>query len=144
MKEPNPAELDRDLGAAIAHVMGEALVALAAGCEIHLAVDPCPGGKSFEGVCWVRHPAGETPAPLKRAIGVAGCVAELAYLHGSPNEIEASEVFDKLQSSERIAGGITLDEATYALRALRSRWSLVIGEVERMSPQILSNTHRIH
>jgi hypothetical protein len=135
--------MSHDLEAAIAHVVGQGVVALAAGCEIHLSVDPHPSGKSFDGNCWVRNPHGEISAQLKRVIGVAGRIAELALERGSPDDLESAEVFYTLQSAVT-AEAFTLADVALALDALRSRWALVTGEVARMSPQIMSNIPRIH
>lgn len=114
--------LQHDLGAAIAHVVGQGVVALSAGCEIHLAVDPHPGGKSFNGNCWIRHPAGEIPGPLRRAIAVAGGLAELAFERGAPEEIEPVDAFRKLRSGElalsaseaAMSNGFTLADVVHA------------------------------
>lgn len=141
------ADLLKSLVTTITHVVGQGVVALAAGCEIHLAVDPRPGGKSFDGTCWVRHPAGDLPDRLRRAIDVAGYIAELALERGSPDELDAAEVFDMLQSGElsaHLTDGITLADVAYSLDVLRPRWALVTAEMVRMSPHILSNTHRTH
>lgn len=144
--------LQHDLGAAIAHVVGQGVVALSAGCEIHLAVDPHPGGKSFDGSCWIRHPAGEIPGPLRRAIAVAGGLAELAFERGAPEEIEPVDAFHKLRSGElalsaseaAMSDGFTLADVEFTLDVLCAKWAIVSDEVSRMSPQILSNTHRTH
>lgn len=132
-----------DLNLTIAHVVGQGVVALAAGCEIHLSVDPHPGGKSFDGNCWVRNPGGEISAPLKRVIGVAGRIAELALERGSPDDLEAAEVFYTLQSAAT-AEAFTAVDVALALETLRSRWALVTDEVARMAPQIMNNTHLTH
>lgn len=144
--------LQHDLGAAIAHVVGQGVVALSAGCEIHLAVDPHPGGKSFNGNCWIRHPAGEIPGPLRRAIAVAGGLAELAFERGAPEEIEPVDAFRKLRSGEvalsaseaAMSDGFTLADVEFTLDVLCAKWAIVSDEVSRMSPQILSNAHRTH
>lgn len=144
--------LQHDLGAAIAHVVGQGVVALSAGCEIHLAVDPHPGGKSFDGSCWIRHPAGEIPGPLRRAIAVAGGLAELAFERGAPEEIEPVDAFRKLRSGEvalsaseaAMSDGFTLADVEFTLDVLCAKWAIVSDEVSRMSPQILSNAHRAH
>ncbi|OHE89028.1 MAG: hypothetical protein A2213_06160 [Lysobacterales bacterium RIFOXYA1_FULL_68_6] len=78
---------------------------------------------------------------------MAGCVAALAFTRGSPEELEAVDVFDKLQSGEitlsaadaAMAEGFTLADVESALDTLRPRWALVVDEVARMSPQILNN-----
>lgn len=145
-------DIQRDLEATIAHVVGQGVVALSAGCEIHLAVDPHPGGKSFNGNCWVRRPSGELPDSLRRSIAVAGKLAALAFERGAPEEIEPVEAFDKLQSGElalsaseaAMSNGFTLADVVHALNVLSARWAIVADEVMRMSPHILSNTHRIH
>lgn len=133
-----------DLDSAIAHVVGQGVVALSAGCEIHLAINPHPGGEFYEGNCWVRHPSGELPGRLKQAIGVAGGIAELALERGTPGELDAAEVFDRLQSSSRITEDFTLADVAHSLNVLCSRWALVIDEVARMAPQITNNTHLTH
>ncbi len=140
-------DLQRDLEATIAHVVGQGVVALSAGCEIHLAVNPHPRGESYEGNCWVRNPHGDLCEHQRRLIALAGCVAALAFTRGSPEELEAVDVFDKLQSGEitlsaadaAMAEGFTLADVESALDTLRPRWALVVDEVARMSPQILNN-----
>ncbi|QLQ01740.1 MAG: hypothetical protein HZY77_01505 [Thiobacillus sp.] len=145
-------DLQRDLGATIAHVVGQAVVARAAGCDIHLAVDLHSDGGHFEGECWVRHPDGELPEHAKRPLGVAGCLASLAFLRGSPDELDAAELFDQLQAGEvhlspadaQMAEGFTLADVAHALDTLRARWPVVADEVVRMSPQILNNIATTH
>jgi len=146
------ADLRRDLNATLAHVVGQAAVALALGCEIHLAVEAHPSGEHFEGSCYVRRPGGEFPAELRRPLGVAGILATLAFLRGSPDEVEPVGVFDRLQSGElelsatdaSMAEGYTLADVVFALDALRTRWPAVADEVERMAPFILHGGQRLN
>lgn len=145
-------DLQRDLGATIAHVVGQGVVARAAGCEIHLAVALHPDGGHFQGECWVRHPDGELSEHAKRPLGVAGCLAALAFLRGSPDELDAAELFDQLQAGDlrlsaedaEMAEGFTLADVAHALDTLRARWPVVVDEVVRMSPQILDNIATTH
>lgn len=146
------ADLHRDLSLTIAHVVGQGVVALSAGCEIHLAVAPYPGGQSFNGGCWVRHPAGDLPDSQRRSIALAGWLASLAFERGAPEEIEAVEAFDQLQAGEirlssddaRMAEGFTLADVAFALDVLCDRWPIITDEVARMAPIILNHTIRIH
>lgn len=146
------ASADQDIDLTIAHVVGQGVVALSAGCEIHLAVNSHPGGLSFEGNCWVRHPSGDLPDSLRRSIAVAGGLASLAFERGAPEEIEPVDAFDKLQAGEirmsatdaEMADGFTLADVAFALDVLSDRWAIIADEVARMSPCILNNTIRIH
>lgn len=146
------ASADQDIDLTIAHVVGQGVVALSACCEIHLAVNPHPGGLSFEGNCWVRHPSGDLPDSLRRSIAVAGGLASLAFERGAPEEIEPLEAFDKLQAGAirmspadaEMAEGFTFADVTFALDVLCDRWPIIADEVARMSPVILSNIHRLH
>lgn len=146
------ADLRHDLDTILAHVVGQAVVALAIGCEIHLAVEPHPSGKFYEGNCWARHPGGELPKELQRTLGIAGLVSTLAYLDGSPHEVDADDVFDRLQAGElefsaadaALAEGYTLADVVFALDVLRARWSVVADEIERMAPSILHGGHRLN
>lgn len=93
---------------------------------------PCsgehPSGKCFGGNCWARHPGGELPKELQRTLGIAGLVSTLAYLDGSPHDIEADDVFDRLQAGEFefseadavLAEGYTLADVVFALDVLRT------------------------
>ena len=145
-------DLQRDLDATIAHVVGQGVVALSVGCEIHLRVDPHPSGEFFEGHCWVRHPEGDLSDQLRRPLGLAGCVSALAFLRGSPEEIEAVEVFDRLQAGEitlsaddaAMAEGFTLADVCFALGVLRTRWATVEGEVGYMAPKIMQDVNHFH
>lgn len=147
-----PAYLHQDLDATIAHVVGQGVVALALGCEIHLAVEPHPSGKFFEGTCYARHPGGELPRELSRPLGVAGLVSTLAFLRGSPEEVDPDDVFDRLQSGElelsaadaSTAEGFTLADVAFALDVLRTRWPVVEQEVEYMAPIILHGGQRLN
>lgn len=144
--------LQRDLDATLAHVVGQSVVALALGCEIHLAVEPHPSGKFFEGNCWARHPSGELPEQLRRALGVAGLVSTFVFLHGSPHEVEADELFDRLQAGElefsaadaALTEGYTLADVAFALDVLRVRWPVVVDEIERMAPCILHGNQKLN
>lgn len=146
------ADLRHDLDTTLAHVIGQAVVALAMGCEIHLAVEPHPSGKFYEGNCWARHPGGELPKELLRPLGIAGLVSTLAFLGGSPHDIEADDVFDRLQAGElefsaadaALAEGYTLADVVFALDVLRARWPVVADEIERMAPSILHGGHRLN
>ncbi|MDZ7594411.1 MAG: hypothetical protein U0932_07145 [Thiobacillus sp.] len=146
------ADLRQDLDLTIAHVVGQGVVALSAGCEIKLSVERHPGRESFGGDCWVRHPAGDLPDSLRRSVAIAGCLASLALKRGAPEEIDLVEAFDKLQSGElalsetdaAMAEGLTLSDVAFVLDALSDRWAIVIDEVEHMSPHILNNTIRTH
>lgn len=146
------AELRRDLDVTLAHVIGQAVVALAIGCEIHLAVEKHPSGKFFEGNCWARHPGGELPKELQRTLGIAGLVSMLAYLGGSPHDVEADDLFDRLQAGEFefseadavLAEGYTLADVVFALDVLRARWPVVAEEIEHMAPSILHGGHRLN
>ncbi|KVW93338.1 hypothetical protein [Thiobacillus denitrificans] len=146
------ADLQHDLNLTIAHVVGQGVVAISAGFEIHLAVNCHPGGQSFDGSCWVRNPAGDLPESLRRSVAVAGCLSSLAFNRGAPEEIEPVEAFGKLQSGElalsetdaAMAEGLTLSDVAFALDVLNGRWAIVVDEVERMSPHILNNTIQTH
>jgi hypothetical protein len=139
--------LRRDLNATIAHVVGQGVVALASGCEFHFAVDPHPSGQFFEGVCWVRNPSGEMPGHVKRPVALAGLIAQMALLRGSPQHVEAVDVFNKLQSGDLalsaadrdMADGFTLSDVAFALDVLRDRWHLVEQEIVSMAPKILQH-----
>jgi len=145
-------ELQRDLDATLAHVVGQSVVALALGCEIHIAVEPHPSGQFFEGNCWARHPGGELPEQLRRPLGIAGLVSTFAFLHGSPHEVEADDLFDRLQAGElefsagnaALAEGYTLADVVFALDVLRIRWPVVEDEIERMSPCILHGNQKLN
>ena len=145
-------DLRRDLNATIAHIVGQGAIASAMGCEIKLAVDLHPSGEFFEGNCWVRNPAGELSEHLRRPLGLAGCLSSLAFLRGSPSEVEAAEVFDKLKSGEialspadaEMAEGFSLADVEFALNVLRANWQTVAGEVEQMSPEIMPDVNRFH
>lgn len=146
------ANANQDLNLTIAHVVGQGVVALSAGCEIHMAVNPQPGGQSFDGGCWVRHPAGDLSDSMRRSIAVAGGLASLAFERGAPEEIEPVDAFDKLQAGAirmspadaEMAEGFTFADVTFALDVLCDRWPIITDEVARMSPVILSNIHRLH
>lgn len=146
------ADLQHDLNLTIAHVVGQGVVALSAGCEIKLSVDRHPSRESFGGDCWVRYPVGDLPDSLRRSIAVAGCLSSLAFKRGAPDEIDLVEAFDKLKSGElamseaeaAMSEGFTLSDVAFALDALNDRWTIVIDEVEHMSPHILNNTIRTH
>ncbi len=146
------ADLQQDLNLTIAHVVGQGVVALSAGCEIHLAVHRHPSGKFFEGGCWVCHKAGDLPGPLRRSLGLAGCVSSMAFLRGSPEEIEAIEVFDKLRFGEitlsaadaAMSDGFTLADVSFALDVLRDSWAIVEREVGYMAPRIMQDVNRFH
>lgn len=139
------------LSLTIAHVVGQGVVALSAGCEIHLAVDPCPGG-TFDGTCWVRFRDGDMLEHAQRRIGVAGEIAEFVMRHGSPIGIEAGDVYAKLRSGEialagsdaEMADGYTLGDVVAALDVLRTRWPIVEREVAVMAPAILHQTTHTH
>lgn len=145
------ADPQQHLRLTIAHVVGQGVVALSAGCEIHLAVDPCPGG-TFDGTCWVRFRDGDMLEHAQRRIGVAGEIAEFVMRHGSPVGIEAGDVYAKLRSGEialsgsdaEMADGYTLDDVALALDVLRTRWPVVEREVAVMAPAILHQTTRTH
>lgn len=146
------ADLHRDLSLTIAHVVGQGVVALSAGCEIKLSVERHPSRKSFGGNCWVRYPAGDLSDSLRRSIAVAGGLASLAFERGAPEEIEPVEAFDKLQSGElglsasdaQMAEGFTMADVAFVIDVLCDRWRIITDEVERMSPVILNNTSRTH
>lgn len=122
-------------------------MALASGCEFHFAVDPHPSGDFYEGVCWVRLPGGDMPDHIKRPVALAGQIAQVALLRGSPQHVEAVEVFSKLQSGELalsaadrdMAAGFTLPDVDFALHVLRDRWHLVEQEIVSMAPKILQH-----
>ena len=145
-------DLRQDLNATIAHVVGQGVVALASGCEFHFAVDRHPSGEFFEGVCWVRSPSGEMPDHIKRPVALAGLIAQMAILRGSPNHVEAGEVLSKLESGDLalsaadsdMAAGFTLVDVVFALDVLRGRWHLVEQEVLAMAPKILQETPLYH
>ncbi|MHB1091453.1 hypothetical protein [Thiobacillus sp.] len=146
------ADLQHDLNLTIAHVVGQGVVALAAGCEIRFAVERHPGRESFDGNFWVRYPVGDLPDLLRRSIAVAGCLSSLAFKRGAPEEIDLVEAFDNLKSGElalsetdaAMAEGLTLADVAFALDALSDRWAIVADEVERMAPHILNNTIHTH
>lgn len=146
------ADLQQDLNLTIAHVVGQGVVALSAGCEIHFAVHRHPSGEFFEGACWARHQAGDLPGPLRRSLGVAGHVASMAFLCGSPEEIEAIEVFDKLLAGEitlsaadaAMSEGFTLADVSFALDVLRDSWAIVEREVWYMAPRIMQDLNHFH
>ena len=145
-------DLQKDLNATIAHVVGQGVVALSVGCEIHLQVDPHPSWEFFEGHCWVRHPEGDLSDQLRRPLGLAGCVSALAFTRGSPEELEAVEVFDKLEAGEitlsaadaAMAEGFTLADVSFALDVLRARWPAVEEEVGYMAPRIMQDVNHLH
>ena len=145
-------DLQKDLSLTVAHVVGQGVVALSAGCEIHFAVECHPSGQSFAGRCWVRYPKGDLPESIRRSVAIAGCLATLVLKRGEPEAIEPVEAYDKLQSGElalsetdaAMSEGFTLDDVAFALGVLSDRWAIIADEVARMSPLILNNTIRIH
>lgn len=147
-----PIDLRQDLDATLAHVVGQGVVALSLGCEIHLAVEAHPSGKYFEGTCYTRHPGGELPRELSRPLGVAGLVSTLAFLGGSPEEVYPDDVFDRLQSRElelsaadsRMAQGFTLADVSFALDVLRTSWPVVVDEIEYMAPRIMHDGYQLN
>lgn len=145
-------DLQKDLNLTIAHVVGQGVVALSAGCEIQFAIERHPSGQSFTGSCWVRYTKGDLPESIQRSVAIAGCLATLVLKHGAPEAVELVEAFDKLQSGElalsetdaAMSRGFTLADVAFALDVLSDRWSIIADEVERMSPLILNNAVRIH
>lgn len=146
------APLQRDLEATIAHVVGQGVVALAFGCEIHFQVEKHPSGKHFDGCCHFRHKMGEIPPRILRPIGVAGPIAEAAFLGGGHGRLDSFDLFAKLKSGEIApsgsaasqADGFTFADVDFAVSVLQTNWSIVAGEVERMTPHILDDTIRPH
>lgn len=97
-------------------------------------------------------PAASFPANYPAPLGVAGLVSTLAFLRGSPEEVDPDDVFDRLQSGElelsaadaSTAEGFTLADVAFALDVLRTRWPVVEQEVEYMAPIILHGGQRLN
>ncbi len=150
MPARNP--LQRDLEVTIAHVVGQGVVALRLGCEIHFQVEKHPGGEHFDGCCHFRHEIGEIPPRILRPVGVAGPIAEAAFLGGGADCLDSFDLFAKLKSghiapsgsSASQADGFTFADVDFAVSVLQSNWSIVVAEVERMTPCILHDTARPH
>lgn len=149
---PSLDPLQRDLEATIAHVVGQGVVALAFGCEIHFQVEKHPSGEYFDGCCHFRHEMGEIPPRILRPIGVAGPIAEAAFLGRGLDHLDSCDLFVQLKSG-RIApsghaasqaDGFTFADVDFAVSVLQTNWSIVAGEVKRMAPCILHGTSRPH
>lgn len=144
--------LQRDLEATIAHVVGQGVVALAFGCEIHFQVEKHPSGEHFDGCCHFRHEMGDIPPQVLRSIGVAGPIAEAAFLGAGLKHLDSFDLFADLKSG-RIAlsgpaasqaDGFTFADVDFAVSVLQTNWKVVEGNVERMTPCILNDTIRPH
>lgn len=100
----------------VAHVVGAGVVALAFGCEIHLAVAKQAEGQQFDADCWFRHPAGELAPETIRAIHAGGQIAEAAFLNGSPFDMVPEDAIEHAPS------GCTLVDVAFVLDLLCRRW----------------------
>lgn len=126
------------LEATLANIVGQALVALELGCDIHLEAD-----RSGSGTCWIRNPnGGELPTQVLRTVAVAGPIAEAAFLHGEPGDLLPAALMDLLQSETAslspLAQGYTLADVAFALGVLTTYWALVEEEVADKGKQIMN------
>lgn len=148
---PSLDDLQRSLENAIAHVVGQGVVALALGCEIHFVVEKHSSGEFFDGHCLVRRSSGEIPSQILRPIGVAGPIAVAALLSGSADDLNSCDIFAELESGKiKIelpginASEFTLSDVDFAVSVLQTHWPIVTREVECMTPNILNGTNRLH
>ena len=128
----------------LASIAGNALVALAYGCEIQLTTEADGSGD-----CLYRDPTGrELPAEVHRPVCIAGPIAEEALRQGGPDHLTAEYLQEHFQTVGLVvpdyAAGYTLADIELALRLLTERWPLVVEQVEMREYQILNGGAKPH
>lgn len=133
-------DLPDSLVAAYAHEIGHAAVALWAGCEVIIEVEFSMITRHFEGVCHVRHPAGDLPGCVLRPLGLAGVVAEQAYRFGGldspPLSVEAlgnalrDGQLDISGTDLQMADGWSDEDLALAIEIVSDRWPWIVSEAE--------------
>lgn len=131
-----------ELKASYVHEVAHAAVALHFGCEIALEVRYDRSLRYFDGVCYFRHPDGELPPSVLRAIALAGIVGESAYRLGWGHpRLTVASLGDNLRSGtvdisdtdKCGADGWQVEDLGLAFEILSNAWGWIVEEAERQA-----------